>query len=455
MKLDVVILAAGQGSRMRSALPKVLHILGNKPLLGHVLDTARALSPQSIHVVTGHGSEAVRAAFAGQPISWVTQAQQLGTGHAVTQTLPGLDPQARALVLYGDVPLVPIGQLQALLADAGDTALGLLTAEPADPAGYGRILRNAQGAVTGIVEHKDASEAERGIREVNTGILTATVADLARWLPKLGNHNRQQEYYLTDIIAMAVQDGVPVVARVTANALEVQGVNDRQQLAEQERCYQRQQANRLMQQGVTLRDPSRFDLRGTLTVGQDVVIDVNVVIEGTVVLGDRASIGPNCILRDCTLGNDVTVHPDCVIEGATLGHAVNIGPFARLRPGTVLADSVRIGNFVETKNARFGADSKANHLSYVGDSEIGSEVNIGAGTITCNYDGANKSTTTIRDGAFIGSNTALVAPVTVGRNATVGAGSTITHDVPDEQLSVARGRQKNIDGWQRPVRKKD
>ncbi len=455
MKLDIVILAAGQGTRMQSALPKVLHPIGGRPMLAHVIATARALQPEGIHVVVGHGAGAVRSALGADDIRWVTQAEQLGTGHAVAQALDGLQPDARALVLYGDVPLVPLDELQQLLQKAGSQALGLLTACPADATGYGRILRDSEGLVTGIVEHKDASEAQRRIGEVNTGILTATVADLRGWLPVLRNDNRQREYYLTDTVAMAVADGVPVIAQLTTRAMEVQGVNDRRQQAEQERHFQRQQAARLMQAGVTLLDPERFDLRGRLSAGHDVVIDVNCVFEGEVVLGDRVHIGPGCVLKDCVLGDDSRVQANSVIEGARIGREVAIGPFARLRPGTRLADGVRIGNFVETKNADFGSHSKASHLSYIGDASVGRDANIGAGTITCNYDGVRKSKTTIGEGAFIGSNTALVAPVTVGDHATVGAGSTITRDVPDSQLGIARGKQRNIEGWQRKQPEQD
>ncbi|TNF34277.1 MAG: UDP-N-acetylglucosamine diphosphorylase/glucosamine-1-phosphate N-acetyltransferase [Gammaproteobacteria bacterium] len=448
--LEVIILAAGQGSRMKSALPKVLHPIGGKPMLAHVLSAARALAAKRIHVVVGHGAEQVKQALADEPVQWVLQAQQLGTGHAVAQAMPGVATDARVLVLYGDVPLVPVAALEALLAKAGQQALALLTAMPENPTGYGRIVRNHDGQVMAIVEHKDADEQQRQIREVNTGILTARASDLARWLPALKNHNQQQEYYLTDTIAMAVREHIPVVAAITERAMEVQGVNDRKQQAEQERAYQRQQAERLMQAGVTLMDPDRIDIRGTVTAGKDVIIDANVIFEGTVELGDSVHIGANCIIKDARLANGVTVHPNSMIEESELGEAVNVGPFARLRPGTRLAKGVRIGNFVETKNAVFAENSKANHLSYIGDASVGADSNIGAGTITCNYDGARKSKTVIGDGAFIGSNTALVAPVTVGNQATIGAGSTITKNVEDGQLAIGRGKQRNIDGWQRP-----
>jgi bifunctional UDP-N-acetylglucosamine pyrophosphorylase/glucosamine-1-phosphate N-acetyltransferase len=440
---------------MKSRLPKVLHPIGGKPMLRHVLDAANALAADRIHVVIGHGADAVKDAIADEGIHWAVQAEQLGTGHAVAQAMPNVASHARVLVLYGDVPLVPVDELKKLLLQAGEKALALLSAQPSNPAGYGRIVRNAAGEVTGIIEHKDASEAQLRIGEVNTGILTAQAVDLARWLPALGNSNKQKEYYLTDTVAMAVAEHIPVLARVTRGAMEVQGVNDRKQQAEQERAYQQQQAAALMQAGVTLYDPSRLDIRGDVRAGCDVVVDVNVIFEGTVVLGERVHIGPNCILKNATLGNDVTVHANSIIEDATLGNEVSIGPFARLRPGTVLSQGVRIGNFVEIKNAHFSNNSKANHLSYVGDASIGAEVNIGAGTITCNYDGVQKSRTTIGDGAFIGSNTALVAPVTVGSDATIGAGSTITKDVPEGQLGIARGKQRNIDNWQRDRKERD
>lgn len=455
MKREVIVLAAGQGSRMRSQLPKVLHELAGRPLLAHVLDTAQALQPVAVHAVIGHGADAVRAAFSDRSLNWVLQAEQKGTGHAVQQVLPALQADARVLILYGDVPLVPLPALKSLLEAAGDAALALLTTELNDPTGYGRIVRDADGRVTAIVEHKDATPEQQGIREVNTGILSARVSDLVRWLPRLSNNNRQGEFYLTDIVAMAVADGVPVLAETVADSLAVQGVNDRQQLATQERYYQQQQAERLMREGVTLRDPARFDLRGRLQAGQDVVIDINVVIEGDVCLGDGVRIGPNCVLKDCELAAGVQVQANSLIDSSRIGPDASIGPFARLRPGTVLAERTRIGNFVETKNARVGEDSKINHLSYIGDAEIGHDVNVGAGTITCNYDGVRKSRTVIEDGAFIGSNTALVAPVTVGVEATVGAGSTVTRDVPARQLAVGRGRQKNIDHWQRPQAEKD
>ncbi len=440
---------------MKSSLPKVLHPIGGRPMLSHVLAAARAVGADKTHVVVGHGAEIVKSTISDPLLNWVTQAEQLGTGHAVAQAMPAVSLGARVLVLYGDVPLIPVDELGKLLAVAGDKALALLTARPQDSTGYGRIVRNAQGNIHAIVEHKDASDAQRQINEVNTGILTAMAKDLARWLPALSNNNKQQEYYLTDTVAMAVSEGIPVLAHTTDRAVEVQGVNDRKQQAEQERSYQQQRAAELLMAGVTLQDPSRLDVRGKVTAGEDVVVDVNVIFEGDVVLGNRVRIGPNCIIKNTVLGDDVQVHANSILEDSTVGNAVNIGPFARLRPGTELADGVRIGNFVETKNARFGENSKANHLSYVGDASVGADANIGAGTITCNYDGVKKSRTEIGDGAFIGSNTALVAPVSVGKQATIGAGSTITKNVADKQLGIARGKQRNVDGWQRSDKKQD
>jgi len=453
--LDIVILAAGQGTRMVSALPKVLHPLAGRPLLQHVLDTAAALAPQRLHVVVGHGAEAVREAFGAAEVEWVVQQPQHGTGHAVQQTLSGLAENGDCLILYGDVPLVRAGTLRDLLAATAGGALALLTAELEDPGGYGRILRSAEGQVTAIVEQRDASPAELAIHEVNTGMMAMPEGLLRRWLSRLENRNAQGEYYLTDIVAMAVADAVPVRAVSATDPLEVSGVNTREQLARLERAFQARRARELMLAGVSLADPARLDVRGSLVHGSDVSIDVNVVFEGYVELGSGVRIGPNCLLRDCRIGDGAAVLANSVIEESALGAGCSVGPFARLRPGTDLAEGARIGNFVETKQARIGAGTKINHLSYVGDAELGADVNIGAGTITCNYDGANKHRTTIGDGAFIGSNTALVAPVTVGREATVAAGSVVTSAVPEGALAVARGKQRNIDGWPRPRRKKD
>jgi bifunctional UDP-N-acetylglucosamine pyrophosphorylase/glucosamine-1-phosphate N-acetyltransferase len=451
--LEIVILAAGQGKRMYSDLPKVLHGLAGKPLLGHVLDTARALKPAAIHVVYGHGGESVRAAFAAAgDVQWAHQAEQKGTGHAVAQAMPRVSDQATVLVLYGDVPLIRPQTLQELLSAAGD-GLALLTAELDDPGAYGRILRDPAGRVVRIVESKDASPAEAGVREVNTGFLAAPAARLRKWLADLRNHNAQGEYYLTDIISMAVAEQVVVATRAPRDISEILGVNSKPELAQLERMHQKQQAEKLMQQGVTLRDPARLDVRGELVCGRDVVIDVNVIFEGKVTLGDRVQVGPNNVIRDSSVGAGTVIHPNCVIEQADIGADCRIGPFARLRPETKLAAHVHVGNFVEVKKSEVGEGSKMNHLSYIGDTTVGSGVNIGAGTITCNYDGANKHRTVIGDNVFVGSNTALVAPVTVGAGATIGAGSVITKEAPAGELTFSRAPQTTKPGWKRPVKK--
>lgn len=453
--LEIVILAAGQGKRMYSDLPKVLHGLAGKPLLGHVLNTARALKPAAIHVVYGHGGEQVRAAFApDKNLRWVQQAEQKGTGHAVAQAMPGIADRATVLVLYGDVPLIRVQTLQELLAAAGSDFLVLLTAKLDDPAGYGHILRDPTGQVTRIVESKDAGPEEAKVREVYTGFLAAPAAKLRKWLAGLKNHNAQGEYYLTDIISMAVAEKVAIATRAPRDISEILGVNSKPELAQLERMHQKQQAEKLMQQGVTLRDPARFDVRGELSCGRDVVIDVNVIFEGKVSLGDRVQVGPNNVIRDCTIGNDTIIHPNCVIEQADIGADCRIGPFARLRPEVKLAAHVRVGNFVEVKKSEVGEGSKMNHLSYIGDTTIGTGVNIGAGTIVCNYDGANKHRTVIGDNVFVGSNTALVAPVTVGAGATIGAGSVITKEAPAGELTLTRAPQTTKPGWKRPVKKK-
>ena len=450
--LHVVTLAAGEGKRMKSALPKVLQPIAGRPMLAHVIDAARALQPAAIHVVHGHGGEAVQAAFATQPdLQWALQARQLGTGHAVQQAMAQLPEDARVLVLYGDVPLVLPATLQRLLDAPG--ALAVLAAELDDPTGYGRIVRDAEGRVAAIVEQKDASDEQRRIALVNTGMVAADARGLKRWLAALRNDNAQGEYYLTDVFAMAEAEFAAAEIVLVTEAVECEGANDAWQLAQLERAFQRRAVRALCVEGVRFADPTRVDVRGTVRVGRDVEIDVDVILEGEVVLGDDVRIGPFCRLKDVALAAGTQVRAHCDLEGARSEGAVAIGPFARLRPGTVLADGVHIGNFVETKNARLGAGSKANHLSYLGDAAVGSRVNIGAGTITCNYDGVNKSTTTIGDGAFIGSNTALVAPVTVGDGATIGAGSVITRNAPAGELTVARGRQATIEGWQRPVKK--
>ncbi|HPR05826.1 MAG TPA: bifunctional UDP-N-acetylglucosamine diphosphorylase/glucosamine-1-phosphate N-acetyltransferase GlmU [Denitromonas sp.] len=451
--MQVVVLAAGQGTRMRSALPKVLQPLAGRPMLAHVLGTARTLGATKICVVYGHGGETVREALAAPDLAWALQSPQLGTGHAVQQALPHLDDAQIALVLYGDVPLIGEATLRRLLDAAQGNCLGLLTVELDDPTGYGRIVRNADGQVLRIVEHKDASEAERAVREVNTGILAAPAALLRDWLGRLGNDNAQGEYYLTDIIAMAVEAGVPVVATQPDTVVETLGVNNRRQLAELERSYQLTCAERLLDAGVTLADPARIDVRGELNCERDVRIDVNCVFEGSVTLGEGVQIGANCVIRNARIGAGTRIHPYSHIEDTVMGPACVIGPYARTRPGTELGEDVHLGNFVEVKNSRIDNHSKANHLAYVGDADIGQRVNVGAGTITCNYDGANKFRTVIEDDVFIGSDTQLVAPVRVGRGATLGAGTTLSKDAPAEQLTVSRARQISIPGWKRPVKK--
>lgn len=439
---------------MRSLLPKVLHPIGGQPMLRHVIDSASELAPHAIHVVYGHGGEMVRSNLAELPlVNWVEQAQQLGTGHAVSQALPSIPDEHTVLILYGDVPLITPTTLRGLVA-AAQSGVGLLTTELADPGGYGRIVRGADGAVSAIVEEKDATTQQRAIREVNTGMLAATARLLRRWLEGLNNDNAQGEFYLTDVIAAAVGEGVSVQTVAPQAVAEVMGVNNRLQLAQLEREYQMRQAREIMLSGVSLLDPSRFDLRGELRAGQDVTIDVNVVLEGEVELGDGVRIGPNCYLRDVRIGSGSRINPNSVLEQAEVGAGCVIGPFARIRPETRLADQVHIGNFVEVKKSDVAAGSKINHLSYVGDSTVGSGVNIGAGVITCNYDGANKHRTVIGDGAFIGSDTQLVAPVEVGAGATIGAGSTITHDTPAGELTLSRVRQKTVQGWTRPVKNK-
>ncbi len=452
MKLAVVILAAGQGKRMNSALPKVLQPLAGKPLLQHVIDRARGLSPNSLHVVFGHGGELVRMAMEHEPIKWALQAEQLGTGHALMQALPQIEDDAHVLVLYGDVPLVRTDTLRQLVDVAGPASLGLLTVNLVDPTGYGRIVRNARGAVQRVVEQRDAKPRELKIRECNSGILVAPAKRLRVWLGKLKNANAQGEYYLTDIIAMAVKDRVKVQPLVAPTEAEVLGVNDKTQLAELEAVYRAARARELMLAGATLIDPARVDVRGRVTVGRDVVIEPNVLFEGEVHLGDRARIGPNCVLRDMRIGADTVVHPNCVLERSEIGAACSIGPFARMRPDSKVEREAHIGNFVELKKTVLGVGSKANHLTYLGDAVIGSDVNVGAGTITCNYDGANKWVTTIEDGAFIGSGNMLVAPLTIGKGATTGAGSTISKEAPAGKLTVARSKQVTLDGWQRPVK---
>jgi bifunctional UDP-N-acetylglucosamine pyrophosphorylase / glucosamine-1-phosphate N-acetyltransferase len=456
MPLDVVVLAAGQGKRMHSAMPKVLHALAGRPLLAHVVDAARALKPQKIVVVHGHGGDEVRAAFPDPAIEWAVQTEQLGTGHAVLQALPHLAADAEVLILYGDVPLVRVETLRRLL-EAAHKGVAVLTAEVANPTGYGRIIRAAGGRVTRIVEQKDATPAEAAIKEINAGFFALHTAQLSAWLPKLSNSNAQQEYYLTDIVTLAGADEVPVFAVKVDDRWEVAGVNSKQDLAGLERVVQHREAARLLEAGVTLADPARIDVRGTLECGRDVTVDVNCVFEGKVRLGDGVRIGPNCVLRNVTIAEGTEVRAFSHLDDAEVGARCLLGPYARLRPGASLADEVHIGNFVEVKASRVGKGSKANHLAYVGDSEVGANVNIGAGTITCNYDGANKNRTVIEDDCFIGSDATLVAPVRIAKGSYIGAGSTISKNTPAGQLTVARAKQISIPSWKPPkkTKKKD
>lgn len=451
--LAIVVLAAGQGTRMRSSLPKVLHPLGGKTLIAHVLETARGLNPSSLQVVYGHGGDQVKAVIRDDNVVWVPQIPQLGTGHALAQALPRIPDEALVLVLYGDVPLIKTTTLQTLV-ELAHKGLALLTVALSDPKGYGRIVRNAQGQVKQIVEEKEALAAIQQIKEVNTGILVVPALLLRRWLKNLQNNNSQGEYYLTDIIALAVQEGKPIYTHSPTDAYEVMGVNDKGQLATLERYYQQQQAAQLMAKGVWVRDPARLDIRGTVEVAQDVSIDVDVILEGKVILGSGVKIGPYTIIRDADIAEGVEILSHCVIEAVQIGKGCRIGPFARLRPETVLEEQVHIGNFVEVKKSTVANGSKINHLSYIGDSEIGQHVNIGAGTITCNYDGANKHKTIIGNHVFIGSDTQLVAPVTVNEGATIGAGSTITKNAPAQTLTLTRTPQKTLTHWRRPVKKK-
>ncbi len=451
--LQVVILAAGQGKRMHSSLPKVAHPLAGRPLLAHVIAAARRLSPARLCVVVGHGAEAVRDRIRDADVLWAVQEQQLGTGHAVLQAMPHLQDDGVVLVLYGDVPLIAPETLRSLVAAAGSDGLALLTQQINEPKGYGRIVRDAAGRVARIVEEKDASAAERGIREVNTGILAAPKRRLAAWLAGLRNDNAQREYYLTDVVAAAVGAGAPVEVRHPGAFYECLGVNSKVELASLERRLQMNEAARLLESGVTLADPARIDVRGELTCGRDVTIDVNCIFEGRVSLADGVSIGANCILRDATIGARTEVKPFTLIEEASIGTNARIGPYARIRPGSSLSDEVHIGNFVEVKASTFGRGSKANHLAYIGDSSVGSAVNIGAGTITCNYDGANKHRTVIEDDVHIGSDVQLVAPVTIGKGATIAAGATIVKDVPPGGLTLTEAKQVTKPGWQRPRKK--
>ena len=448
--LNVVILAAGKGTRMYSSLPKVLHPLAGRPLLRHVVDRARALGAERIVMVYGHGDELVPTQLAGEGLVFALQEPQLGTGHAVQQALPAIEGDY-TLVLYGDVPLTRVETLTRVIHQR--SSLSLITASLDDPTGYGRIVRDSAGGVVRIVEERDASPAQKAIREINTGILAAPTKQLRAWVQALRNDNAQGEYYLTDIVARAVVDGVTIHTVQPTDAWEILGVNSKQQLAELERVYQREQASRLLASGVTLSDPARIDVRGELVCGRDVSIDVNCIFEGKVTLGDGVVVGANCVLKDTTVGVGAHILPFCHMDGARVGPESRIGPFARLRPGTELAGHTHVGNFMELKNAQLGEGSKANHLSYLGDAVIGSNVNIGAGTIICNYDGVNKHQTVIEDDAFIGSDSQLVAPVTVGKGATIGAGSTIARDAPPGELTVARAKQISVKGWKRPLKK--
>jgi len=454
MSIKTIILAAGQGTRMRSSRPKVLHEIANKALLQHVYETSLSLENNQIFIIYGHGGETVKQALHDFDATWIEQKQQLGTGHAVQQAIHHVDDPDTVLILYGDVPLLKAQTIQTLLHKVSLSSLALLTVNLDDPTGYGRIVRDKDHAVLKIVEQKDANEVEAQIKEGNTGILACKGSQLKQWLSRLSNNNAQNEYYLTDIIEMAVEDGLSIETTQAGSQDEVLGVNNRSQLAHLERVYQLEQAQSLMEKGVTLRDPSRVDLRGSFAeLGQDIDVDINVIFEGVNRIGSNVKIGPNCLIKNASIANDAEILANSVIEDAVVGAASRIGPFARLRPQTELADHVHIGNFVEIKKSSVATGSKINHLSYIGDSEVGSKVNIGAGTITCNYDGVNKFKTIIEDGAFIGSDTQLVAPVTVGKNATIGAGSTITKDAPADQLTLSRTKQLSVPTWQRPVKK--
>lgn len=454
MKVCTIILAAGKGTRMCSQLPKVLHKIAHKSLLQHVYDLSRQVESNSINIVIGHGAETVKEMHNDFEANWIEQTQQLGTGHAVQQACDYITDSDIVLILYGDVPLLKLSTVKQVLANVAGQSLALLTADLTNPAGYGRVFRNSVGQVRKIIEEKDASASEKSIHEVNTGIMAVQGDKLKKWLRKLSNNNAQGEYYLTDVIAMAVAEGMVIVTSQPATADEVLGVNNRIQLSQLERVYQQEQAEILMAQGVTLRDPSRFELRGSIeSLGQDIEIDVNVIFEGENRIGSNVKIGANTHIKNSIIGDNVEILGLCIIEDAVIGQGSRIGPYARLRPQTVLANDVHIGNFVEIKKATVSEGTKINHLSYIGDATVGSKVNIGAGTITCNYDGVNKFQTVIEDGVFVGSDTQLVAPVTIRKNATIGAGSTITKDAPENQLTLSRMQQCSIAGWQRPVKK--
>ena len=455
MSLEVIILAAGQGTRMRSEKPKVLHPLAGKPMLVHTIEQAQRLQPGQTHIVVGHQAHQVEAVVASLGVKCVLQAQQLGTGHAVAQAMPAINNDAIVLVLYGDVPLVPAALMQKLTEQAAQGKLALLTVNLNDASGYGRIVRQGSensGPIQAIIEHKDATPEQLQIKEINTGILAVKASYLNAWLPRIKSNNAQAEIYLTDVVAMAVDDGVAIGYLQPDFPQQTQGVNDRMQLAALERWHQQQQAHQLLNDGVQLADPSRFDLRGELKVGTDIYIDINVIIEGQVHLGTGVHVGPNCHIKDAHIGAGTQILANSVIDQAQISANCNIGPFARLRPGTILHENAKVGNFVETKKTTLGSGSKANHFTYLGDTEVGEHVNIGAGTITCNFDGVNKFKTHIADGAFIGSNSSIVAPVSIGAGATIAAGSTITKDVANDNLAIARGKQRNIAPWVKPVK---
>lgn len=460
MQLNIVILAAGKGTRMVSELPKVLHRVGHKPMLAHVVDAAQALGAANIHIVLGYGAEQVKRYFEINPVStpihWVMQEQQLGTGHAVQQAMPGIETDnddAQVLILYGDVPLLKLSTLKRLLAGAGSNSLSLLTLITENPAGLGRIIRTGNESIGAIVEEKDATDIQKGIKEVNSGIMAAPPGKLKQWLDAVGNQNAQGEYYLTDIVALAAKEGSAINATTISNEFEVQGVNNKAQLAVLERHYQMKNSAELLDAGVTLRDPARVDVRGELKCGNDVEIDINAIFEGEVTLGNGVRIGPNVVIKDAAIGDNVTILAGTNIDGAIIGNGSSVGPYARIRPGTILKEDTKIGNFVETKNAVIGKGSKASHLAYIGDAELGENVNIGAGTIVCNYDGVNKHKTVLGNNVFVGSNSVLVAPVTLADNAFIAAGSAINSDVPSDHLAVGRAKQRNIPGWKRPSKK--
>ncbi|MGR5559202.1 bifunctional UDP-N-acetylglucosamine diphosphorylase/glucosamine-1-phosphate N-acetyltransferase GlmU [Vibrio fortis] len=453
MNFSAVILAAGKGTRMYSNTPKVLHTLAGKPMVKHVIDTCNGLGAQNIHLVYGHGGDQMKATLAEEQVNWALQAEQLGTGHAVDQASAHFADDEKVLVLYGDVPLISAETIENLLDAQPTGGIALLTVVLDNPTGYGRIIRR-NGPVVAIVEQKDATDEQKLIKEINTGVMVATGGDLKRWLSGLSNDNAQGEYYLTDVIAAAHDEGRAVEAVHPNSPIEVEGVNDRSQLARLERAYQAEQADKLLKQGVMLRDPSRFDLRGELQCGMDVEIDVNVIIEGSVSIGDNVTIGAGCVLKDCEIDDNTLIRPYSVIEGATVGEDCTVGPFTRLRPGADMRNDSHVGNFVEVKNTRLGEGSKANHLTYLGDAEVGQRVNVGAGAITCNYDGANKFKTIIGDDVFVGSDSQLIAPVTIANGATVGAGSTVTRDVAESELVISRAKERKIANWQRPVKKK-